>query len=108
MMEKIIVMTASELEIMIEKVVRRVIVEKPVAPEMLGSFPMLLSLQDTAIFLDLAPQTIYGYTAKRMIPFIKKCKELYFNRSDLEEWLNEGKKKTLTEIERDIKNTGKY
>ena len=108
MMDKIIVMTASELEMIIEKVVRRVNFEKPVTTDIVGTFQMLLSLQDAAIFLGLAPQTIYGYTAKRMIPFIKKGKKLYFKRSDLEEWLNEGKNKTVAEIERDIKSTGKY
>ena len=108
MTDKIIVTTEKEMEALIERVVRRVMLEQGAKPEHPSNFPLLLSLEDAALFLDLAPQTIYGYTSKRIIPFIKKGKKLYFKKADLEDWLDEGKKKTRTEIEREINATGKF
>ncbi|WP_336516452.1 helix-turn-helix domain-containing protein [Pollutibacter soli] len=52
----------------------------------------ILSLRETADFLNIAPQTLYGYTSNRSIPFIKKGKKLYFKRSDILKWLNAGNK----------------
>jgi excisionase family DNA binding protein len=59
----------------------------------------LLSIPEAATFLNLAPQTLYGFTSNRTIPFIKKGKKLYFKRSDLENWLFEGRKATIKELE---------
>ena len=58
-----------------------------------------LSVKEAAEFLHLAPQTLYGYTSKRTIPFIKKVKKLHFKKSDLEKWLAEGRKHTKKEIQ---------
>lgn len=58
----------------------------------------LLTVEQAALFLNLAPQTLYGYTSKRLIPFVKKGKKLYFQKDKLEAWLMEGKKLTQAEI----------
>lgn len=60
----------------------------------------LLSIPEAASFLNLAPQTLYGFTSNRTIPFIKKGKKLYFRPSDLEQWLTDGRKATAKELER--------
>ncbi len=57
----------------------------------------LMSLQEAAKFLNLAPQTIYGRTSNGTIPFIRKGK-LYFQKSELEAWVLQGKRKTKAEI----------
>ena len=58
-----------------------------------------MSLKEASVFLNLAPQTIYGYTSQRSIPFYKKGKKISFLKKDLESWLHEGKKLTRKEIE---------
>ena len=58
-----------------------------------------LNLKEASEFLNLAKPTIYTLTSKRLIPFMKKGKKLYFKKSELEKWLNEGKKKTISELE---------
>lgn len=58
-----------------------------------------MNIKEACHFLNLAKPTIYSLTSKRKIPFIKKGKKLYFKKVDLEAWLNEGKKKTTSEIE---------
>ena len=59
-----------------------------------------LSIKEASEFLNLAPQTIYGFTSKNLIPFKKRGKKLYFSKSDLVAWLHEGKRKTISEIEK--------
>jgi excisionase family DNA binding protein len=58
----------------------------------------LLSIQEASAFLNLATQTLYGFTSNRSIPFIKKGKKLYFKKSALESWLSEGRKATVKEM----------
>lgn len=71
----------------------------------------LLTVEQAAQYLNLARQTLYGYTSQRVIPFIKKGKKLYFEKEALDQWLLEGKKQTRAEIEAGIginQKGGKY
>ena len=61
-----------------------------------------LTIQEAMMFLNLARQTLYGFTSKNEIPFIKRGKKLYFRKSDLENWLLEGKRKSKSEILKDL------
>jgi excisionase family DNA binding protein len=61
-----------------------------------------LSISEASEFLNLAKQTLYGFTSKNEIPFIKKGKKLYFKKSDLQKWLLEGKQKSKSEIRREL------
>lgn len=58
----------------------------------------LFNVIEAANFLNLAPQTLYGFTSNRSIPFIKKGKKLYFKKEDLEEWLATGNKLSKKQI----------
>jgi excisionase family DNA binding protein len=59
---------------------------------------ILLSVEEAAAFLNIAVQTLYGYTSQRRIPFIKKEKKLYFDKADLLAWLKEGRQRSIDEI----------
>ncbi len=48
-----------------------------------------------------APATVYGYVHKKVIPYHKGPKKLRFLKSEIDTWLAEGRKKTLTEITND-------
>jgi excisionase family DNA binding protein len=52
----------------------------------------LLTIKEVADFLNLTVPTIYGYTHRNSIPYIKKGRKLYFYKKDIEEWLMEGKR----------------
>lgn len=58
----------------------------------------LLTIGEAAVYLNLAKQTLYGYTSQRIVPFIKRSKRIYFEREALDNWLLEGKKQTQAEI----------
>ena len=58
----------------------------------------ILDLHQAATLLKLKEQTIYGYTSQKQIPFIKRGKKLYFEKSRLEEWLKEGSRESINDI----------
>jgi excisionase family DNA binding protein len=99
-MSKIIVTTHDELEILIQTSVKKALSEQ--APESNKPQSLLLNIDQASEFLNLAKQTLYGFTSRFQIPFIKRGKKLYFRHSELETWLNEGKRKTNKQIEAEI------
>jgi excisionase family DNA binding protein len=64
----------------------------------------LLTIQAAAEFLSLAVPTIYSKVSKGELPVMKRSKRLYFSRIELMEYLKEGRKKTISEIEADAEN----
>ena len=98
---KIIVTTQDELEQLIQTSVKKALSEQ--ASEGSKSQNLLFTVDQASEFLNLAKQTLYTFTSKRQIPFIKRGKKLYFKKADLESWLNEGKKATEKEIKAGLK-----
>jgi len=66
----------------------------------------ILTIEQASKLINLAKPTIYGLTCKNLIPFIKKAKKLYFRRTTLLQWLDEGRIKTDDEIKKEIALTG--
>ena len=54
--------------------------------------------------LNLARQAIYGLCNRRAIPFYKRNIRLYFKRSELLAWIEEGRKKTQVEFDEVVAN----
>ena len=52
-----------------------------------NKYPEYLELKEACKYLHLAKPTVYGFTSKKEIPFIKKGKKLYFKKIDLDQWL---------------------
>lgn len=99
-MAQVIITTQEELETMIEVSIRRAFTEQgKVNPSL--DLDKLLSVGEAAIYLNLALQTLYGFTSKNLVPFIKKGKKLYFKKADLDEWLLSGKQKTVIELKKE-------
>lgn len=69
------------------------------SPKMEESY---LDIAQAASFLRIPKSTLYSYTSKRLIPFYKRGKRLTFRQTDLEQWLLEGKKKSVAEIEDEL------
>lgn len=61
----------------------------------------LLTIQETAEFLNLTVPTIYSKVSKGELPVMKRSKRLYFSRTELMEYLKEGRKKSIVEIEQE-------
>src|SRR5687768_13534004 len=58
----------------------------------------LLTVTEAARFLNLSIPTIYGKVSRNEIPVNKQGKRLYFYKSELGNWIKEGRKKTVSEI----------
>lgn len=61
----------------------------------------LLTVQETAQFLNLAVPTIYSKVSKGELPVMKRSKRLYFSSTELMEYLKQGRKKSNAEIEQE-------
>src|SRR5690606_23947087 len=59
----------------------------------------LLTVQETAEFLNLTVPTIYSKVSRGELPVMKRSKRLYFSSTELMEYLKEGRKKSNAEIE---------
>lgn len=58
----------------------------------------LLNIKEAAEFLKVSVAAIYTKVSRQEIPFSKPGKRLYFNRSELNEWVRLGKRRTITEL----------
>lgn len=61
------------------------------------------NLKDLCDYLPSHPaeQTVYGWTSSNFIPFHKKGKSIAFRKSEIDQWLAQGKKKSLQDIKRE-------
>lgn len=59
----------------------------------------VLTLEDVVLLTGLTKQHIYKLTHNRVIPYYRpNGKNLYFDRSEIEAWLKQGKVSTLDEM----------
>lgn len=58
----------------------------------------VLDLDETVLFTGLSRGHLYRLTSEKRIPHFKKCRKLYFKKSDLEEWMMSDKVLTEDEI----------
>ena len=57
-----------------------------------------LTVSEAANFLGLAKQSVYGLVCRKQIPYMKQMKRLYFSSSELQSWVEAGRRKTFDEI----------
>ena len=80
-----------ELKLLVEKG------QMPVSPQK----RVPIGIEEACRILGKAKPTVYTLVRKRMLPCYKNGKKLYFFEDELLEWITNGKKKTLREIERE-------
>jgi excisionase family DNA binding protein len=96
---KVVLMTAEELENLIQNSVRIAISEQLSKSSFTDDKP--LTIEEASAFLQIPKATLYIFTSKREIPFHKMGKKILFFKADLLAWIAEGKKKTKKEIEQE-------
>ena len=57
---------------------------------------------EVAEYLHLSTPSIYRLVNQREIPHEKKGKRLYFLKSSIDQWLSQGKRKTIDELKDEI------
>lgn len=68
----------------------------------------ILTVNEAAQFLDLKPAYVYQLTSKRLIPFCRPGRKLYFQKSDLIEWVRKSRQSTMEEIFSKSLNTSSH
>ena len=58
-----------------------------------------LSVDQAAELLKMKRQTVYLLSSKNLIPVSRRRKRLYFSRKELLDWIAEGRRKIITEVE---------
>ena len=58
-----------------------------------------IDITEACQIIGKAKPTVYTLVRKRLIPCYKNGKKLYFFEDELLDWISQGKKKTLKEIE---------
>ena len=79
-MSELVVISKTELETLIQENLNKVLSKQK--HEQIAELDRFLSLDEAAEYLQLAKQTLYGFTSQRTIPFIKRGKKLYFKKQD--------------------------
>lgn len=75
--------------------------------ENLDKVEKLINIDEASEFLNLSVSRIYTKVSKREIPFMKKSKRLYFSKSELLEYIKEGRKSTQLELKNKQQLKGK-
>jgi excisionase family DNA binding protein len=101
-----LVFSPIKIEELIERIARKVVeIQSSIIHGTQESPEEILNLDKACSFLNLSRAAIYTMTCRKSIPYIKRGKRLYFKRSDLIEWLNGGRKKTMQEIHEEVEKS---
>lgn len=57
-----------------------------------------IGIKEACKILNFTTPTLYSKVCRREIPFYKKGNRLYFSKSELLEWIRQGKRKSANEI----------
>ena len=62
----------------------------------------VLNFNEACRYLEISPSHLYKLTSTRQIPhFCPQGKKLYFNRQELEDWLQRNRQSTTDEIDKE-------
>lgn len=64
----------------------------------------LLTIDEAAELLHLSKPTLYSKVSRNELPFMKQGKRLYFSKSELMDYVKEGRVKTDAEIKQDAES----
>ena len=66
-----------------------------------NQLPEYLTIQELSEMINLAVPSIYGMVHRKQIPYVKRGKKLIFEKSQIEEWIKNGRRKTKQEIDQE-------
>ena len=101
-MSEIIITTITKTEIqqLVEGAVQKALKEKSTSKK--SDQDAFLGVEEAASFLGIAKATLYGKCSKLLVPHFKQGKKLYFRQSELTDYLQSGKRKTIVDIQNKV------
>lgn len=100
----IVQLDTEQLNSIIENAVRNVLDDEKNQMEQAEQEPQFLTIGQAAEFLNLTIPTIYSKVSKGELPVMKRSKRLYFSKTELLQYIKEGRRKTTFEIEQEAQN----
>ena len=64
----------------------------------------VLTLEDVALLTGLSKSHLYRLTCTHQIPYYKRAKMLYFDKTEIENWMKQNRVATVDEINQDAIN----
>jgi excisionase family DNA binding protein len=61
----------------------------------------IMNIEEAALYLKMAKQTVYSMISRRLLPYFKRGKRVFFRKAELLNWLEKGRKYTREEIQSD-------
>ena len=61
----------------------------------------IMNIDQAAVYLKMAKQTVYSMISRRLLPYFKRGKRVFFRKNELLTWLEKGRKFTKEEIQSD-------
>jgi excisionase family DNA binding protein len=61
----------------------------------------IMNVDEAAAYLKMAKQTVYSMVSRRLLPYFKRGKRVFFRKEELLSWLEKGRKYTKEEIQSD-------
>ena len=61
-----------------------------------------MEIEEVAKYINLSKVSIYGLTNRKQIPHYKVGKKLFFKKSEIDNWINSKKVKTVDDIENEV------
>ena len=74
-------------------------IKKAIQPSETYNDDAFMTIDETAKLINLAKSSVYGLVHQKKIPFNKVGKKLYFSKSTILQWINNGKHNTKSDIE---------
>jgi len=59
----------------------------------------IMNIDQAAVYLKMAKQTVYSMISRRLLPYFKRGKRVFFRKNELLTWLERGRKFTKEEIQ---------
>ena len=100
-METLVLLRTEELKTLIIDSVNLCLRYNKTSTELQQKEEELLTIKEAANFLKYSVPSIYRLVSENKIPHFKKGSKLLFKKDELTAWLNEGRRKTVTEISND-------
>ena len=61
----------------------------------------LLTVKDISQMLNISKGAIYNMTSAQQIPHFKRGGRIYFDRSEIDEWIRDDRRKTIKQLQKE-------
>lgn len=95
--QQIYMITEAGIKVLTDQITEKIL--KAIQPSNTSDEDAFLSIEETAKIVNLTKATIYGLTHQKVIPYHKRGTRLYFLKSEILQWIRNGKTESKSELE---------